>query len=149
MADSSAERLRKDRFSPKIEIRNDEADHPAFQLPAFQPGAALTVWAETEKGCLLGSDLSGALGRPAERIGRQTANHLLSDLKTGAAVDRHTADQLIPLAALAKGESIINILEITDHIESRCWLAETILGARTRIEGTRLTISGIEYDRKT
>ena len=69
---------------------------------ARQAGASLTLWAETDSGCRLGSDQAGQRGRSSESIGRHVARNLLEDLKTGATVDRHLADQLIIYAALAR-----------------------------------------------
>jgi len=43
---------------------------------------------------------------------------LLEDLDSGATVDRHLADQLIPYAALAEGESRYLVPGLTDHVES-------------------------------
>ena len=99
-----------------------------------QPGAALAVWAETDTGCLIGADMAGARGRTAEFIGKQTALNLVTDLGSGATVDRHLADQVIPFAALAKGVSTFRIPSMTEHIEARLWLVEKILGAKSRIQ---------------
>jgi len=48
---------------------------------------------------------------------------LLSDLNTGARVDRFAADQIIPFAALAKEESRFIIPQVTDHVQTSAWLA--------------------------
>ncbi len=132
-------------FDPDIEILYDTKTAPAYQRPAVQAGAALALWAETDSGYIIGADMAGARGRPAELIGKQTAEQLLQELESGSAVDRYTADQLIPFAALAEGTSRIRVPKITDHVEARLWLAEEILGAKTSIEGTTLNIEGIGY----
>jgi len=73
---------------------------------------------------------------------------LTGTLHSGATVDIHVADQLIPFAALADGWSSFVIPEMTDHIDSRLWLVETFLGAKTEIKNRTLRIHGIGYHRR-
>jgi len=109
---------------------------------ANQRGAALFIYAITDKGCLLGSDMAGKPGRTSEEIGRHVAQQLLDDIRTGATVDRFTADQLIIYAALACGESEFIIPRITEHVDSNLWLAEKILGIKTVLQKNHLKIKG-------
>lgn len=111
---------------------------------APQAGAALALFAAGPD-TLIGADRAGALRRSAESIGRFVAQALLQDLDSGATVDRHLADQLIIFAALAQGTSEFLIPQVTDHVHTNIWLVETILGARTRIEGHHLRIHGVGY----
>jgi RNA 3'-terminal phosphate cyclase (ATP) len=135
-------------FRPEIEILQDERESPAFERPSIQAGAALAVWAQTDTGCLIGADMAGARGRTAEFIGKQTALDLLADLGSGATVDRHLADQVIPFAALAKGRTTFQIPSLTEHVEARLWLVERILGAGSRIQENLVTLEGIGFLRK-
>ena len=114
---------------------------------APQAGASLAVWAETDSGCLLGSDQAGKRGRRSESIGRWVADNLLADLTTGATVDRFLADQLVIYAALADGVSEYVIPALTDHVDANLWLVEEF-GARTRLDGNRLFIEGIGYGKR-
>jgi len=148
MAGACREATKADGLEPEFDILHDSTTTPVFARPSVQSGAVLAVWAETDTGCRIGADMAGARGRPAERIGHKVAADLSDDLASGAAVDRHLADQLIPYAALAEGTSTIRVPRITDHVEARLWLAEDLLGAKTRIEGNRITIEGIGYRRK-
>lgn len=122
-------------YQAQIEIIYDDT--------ALQAGAALALWAETDRGCLLGYDRAGAPGRPSEAIGRQVAQGLLEDLDSGATVDRYAADQLILFAALARGLGQYVIPRITEHVETNLWLVESILGARHTLEGRRLSLEGV------
>ncbi len=96
---------------------------------ALQRGAALALFADLEDGSRLGTDRAGAPGRPAERIGRQAARSLLDDIASGSVVDTHVADQLIPFAAMAAGQTVVRIPKVTDHVASAAWLAREFLGA--------------------
>ncbi|MFP4083198.1 MAG: RNA 3'-terminal phosphate cyclase [Candidatus Aminicenantes bacterium] len=148
MARECTKTLRAKRYRPHIAVINDTKEKPAFQRVSVQAGASLAVWAATHTGCLLGSDMAGALGRPAEFIGRHTARNLLRDVETGATVDRHLADQIIPFAALAEGETQYLIPQTTDHILTRIWLMHKILGARTGIKENLIKIEGVGYQKK-
>lgn len=138
-------KLKEKGFRPEIEILYDEGESPAFERSCIQPGAALAVWAETDAGSLIGADMAGARGRTAEFIGKQTAQDLLADLSSGAAVDRHVADQVIPFGALAKGTTTVRIPFVTEHVEARLWLAEKILGAKFEVLENIVTIEGIGF----
>jgi RNA 3'-terminal phosphate cyclase (ATP) len=145
MAESCREVLAQKGWDPRIEVLNDTPERPAFDKESIQPGAALAIWATTENGCIIGSDMAGARGRTAETIGKETARALIEDIDSGATVDRHLADQVIPFAALAQGASTFMISGMTDHVESRLWLVEEMLGARVAVEGKRVTIEGIGF----
>ena len=122
-----------------IEVRDDET--------AAQRGAALALFADCAGGVRLGADGAGAPGRPAEAIGRTVARQLLEELKSGAAVDRFAADQLIPFAALAHGESRFTIPHVTEHVQASAWLVQTMLGAGVRVEDHRVVVAGVGFSR--
>jgi RNA 3'-terminal phosphate cyclase (ATP) len=115
------------------------------ETTAVQRGAALLLWMETDAGAIIGSDMAGAPGRSSERIARSVTRMLIEDVRTGAVLDRHLADQIIVFAALAEGTSTFNIPAVTDHVKSNLWLVEEILGAQTQVEGNQVTINGIGF----
>jgi len=115
---------------------------------ALQRGAALFISAETDRGCLMGADQAGQVGRPSEAIGAFVAKSLLEDLDAGATVDRHLADQLILFAGLADGTTTYLIPRLTEHVETNLWLIEMILGAKTSLEGNQVKIEGVGFERK-
>ena len=69
---------------------------------AAQAGAAFALFADFIGGTRLGADRAGAPHRPAESIGAQVAHRLLGEISSGATIDRHASDQIIPYAALAE-----------------------------------------------
>jgi RNA 3'-terminal phosphate cyclase (ATP) len=115
---------------------------------AVQAGASLAVWAETDSGCLLGSDQAGQRGRSSEDIGRYVARNLLEDLNSGATVDRHLADQLILYATLAGGTTEYIIPGRTEHVEANIWLAGKF-GAKASLEDNTVRIEGLGYKRRS
>ena len=147
MARECQRSLKSKGYVSDIEILYDYKNNPVYPRTSIQAGASLAIWAETDTGCLIGSDMAGAPGRPAEFIGKKVANRLIEVLETEATVDEHVADQLIPFCALADGWSSYIIPKMTDHIEARLWLAEKMLGAKTEVKDNRLNVKGIGYRR--
>lgn len=147
MAKECQKELKAKGYTPEIEIAYDTGDNPVYQKTSIQAGASLAIWARTSTGCLIGSDMAGEPRRRAEFIGRQVAKNLIEDLETGATVDRHLADQLIPFCALAEGLSEYLIPQMTEHVETRLWLVEKMLGAKTEVKNNHIIIGGVGYRR--
>jgi RNA 3'-terminal phosphate cyclase (ATP) len=118
-----------------------------YDTTSIQRGASLTIYAQTNSGCVIGMDMAGKLGRTSEFIGRRVAEMFIEDLKSGATLDRHTADQLIIYAALASGTTSYVIPRITEHIDTNLWLIEEILGAKSVLDNNLLTIHGVGYQK--
>lgn len=135
MAAAAKQVLERAGYGAEIEEQDDTV--------SMQPGAALALFADLDGGVRLGADQAGALGRTAESIGSHVAMQLLEDLKTGATLDRFAADQVVPFAALAEGESRFLAPALTDHLMTSSWLAEHCLGAKVKIEGRLVRVSGI------
>jgi len=139
MANHCQKLLEEHGFRARIEILHDQT--------AIQRGAALFLKAETDTGCLLGADQSGKPGRRSERIAEFVVTSLLEDLHTKATTDRHLADQLILFVALASGTTQYLIPRITDHVEANLWLVEKIFGAKVELQGNRLRLEGIGFQK--
>ena len=112
-------------------------------------GSSIDIICRTSKGCHLGVNALGARGKPAAAVGKEAADAMISVLKSGAAVDNHSSDQLIPFMAMAKGRNEISVREITEHCKTCIGVAETFFGKRFEIiqEGELSTIlcEGVSY----
>lgn len=137
MAEAAQEVLARAGHRAEIELRHD--------TESVQPGAALALFADLQGEVRLGADQAGALRRRAESIGKHVARQLLDELASGSTLDRFAADQIIPFAALAAGESRFLIPAVSDHVLTSAWLAELFIGAQVRIEGQRLVINGVGF----
>jgi RNA 3'-terminal phosphate cyclase (ATP) len=124
-------------YHPDIELRNDTT--------SLQRGAALALFADAGPIVRLGADQAGALGRRAESIGMHVAEQLHMDMASGSTLDRFTADQVIPFAAMTQGESRFVIPSLTDHVSSSAWLAGVFLNARVVIERQHLIVQGVGF----
>jgi RNA 3'-terminal phosphate cyclase (ATP) len=126
-------------YPNNIQIIND-------QSTPVQKGSSIALWAKEMQGNLLGSDAIGELRKTAEAVGKEAAEKLLVELATGASVDVFLADMLIPYMALSKGESVLFVREISEHIEANVWLMEKLLGVGFNVkrEGNLFRIAKID-----
>ena len=97
------------------------------------PGSQVCLIAVFEN-TIMGVDNLGKLGKRAEDVGREAAFELLKEQKSGACLDKHLADQILPYLALARGKSEITVSEITNHCKTNIWVIEKLLEGKFEIK---------------
>ena len=95
-------------------------------------GTGITLWAETEHS-VLGSCALGERGLRAENIGALAGRELSAEIKAGAGVDIHAADQLVPYMALGAGGAF-TVRSASSHLETVIWLMQKMTGASISTE---------------
>ncbi|MBI2277654.1 MAG: RNA 3'-phosphate cyclase [Dechloromonas sp.] len=82
---------------------------------AAVPGSYIVLQAEFEHSqqCLF---TLGELGKPPETVANEAADALLASLDSGAAVDAHSASQLLLPLCFAAGESRVSSSRISEHM---------------------------------
>jgi RNA 3'-phosphate cyclase len=94
---------------------------------------------------ILGSDVIGEKGKPAEEVGSSAAKKLIDEIDSGAAVDENLADNLIPFLALFGGR--IKVSKISSHAKTNIYVAEQFLGNIFEVnENENLIISNPEKE---
>jgi RNA 3'-terminal phosphate cyclase (ATP) len=151
LASHLAERHVSDRMASVCEQQLTAADLSCSieridDTTAQHTGASLAIWAESTTGCRLGADRAGALGRSSEAIGTFVAKTFLQDLRSGATVDRHVADQLVLFAALAHGISRYIVPRETEHLATNLWLIGRF-GVHGVVERKQVVIEGLGLGR--
>ncbi|MBI2354240.1 MAG: RNA 3'-phosphate cyclase [Deltaproteobacteria bacterium] len=134
---SIAERQRTASLAALGAMPADSFPPPQIELleaPGPGQGTFLFLRAETGNG-LAGSTALGARGKRAETVGSEAADELCRHLATGAALDPHLADQLVPFLALSRGESDFTTSRITPHLLTNLWVAGLFLPLRVRVAG--------------
>jgi len=96
------------------------------EVAADGPGSAVLCALADDAGNHLASDRLGSRGAPAERVGQVAAANLLEDWRSGALVDRHMADHVVPWVALGAGA--VRIPPATPHVETNAWVCNRFLG---------------------
>lgn len=113
-----------------IEERN--FPHPQIRIEHTQsgsgPGSGIVLSAHTSNGALLGGDSLGERSRPAEVVGEDAAGKLVEEMSSGAFLDRHMADMIVPYAALAEGVSEASLSQVTLHTLTNVKVAEYVAG---------------------
>ena len=100
--------------------------------PGIGPGTGITLWGETEHS-VLGASALGEKGLRAENVGAVAGRELAAELKAGATLDVHGADQLAPYLALGSGGAF-TVRSVSGHLETVIWLLELMTGARFTVE---------------
>jgi RNA 3'-terminal phosphate cyclase (ATP) len=99
------------------------------------PGSGIVLSAETQNGNILSSDALGERGRPAEEVGATAGRFLVEEIQSGAVLDRHMGDIIVPYLVLAEGTSEVSISRVTQHTRTNVKVAEWLTGVRVNIEG--------------
>lgn len=75
----------------------------------------------------------GRRGLPAEKVAAEAVAELLTHRASGAALDRHLADQVLLPLAFATGSSRFSVERVTAHIETNARVIEAFGVARTAV----------------
>lgn len=125
-----AQELLKKKYSVPIKINAEYAK-------TLSCGSELNLYAYTEKGCILGSDARGERGKSAEMVSEEAVGKLTREIDSGAAVDLHLADNLIPWLCLLGGS--IKTSQISRHTQTNIWVAELFFGKAFKVEGNKIS----------
>jgi len=103
------------------------------------PGSALVLRIDHGTG-IAGCSALGERGTPAERVGEDAADAARRFLEGTAPVDRHMADQLLVVLAVAGGQ--VRIPTVTDHVEAgRALLADVGIDVDLEPDGETTVVS--------
>jgi len=102
-------------------------------VEAQSVGSAITIVSKFSN-CFLGSSALGERSIPAEKVGEAAAAELARVISSGATMDCHMSDQILPYLALAPGKSVFIAPELTSHIKTSIWVIEKFLEAKFGIE---------------
>jgi len=97
------------------------------------PGSQLNIIGEFAN-TIIGADNLGKLGKSAEEVGKETAQNFLKEGKSGASLDKHLADQILPFMALASGKSEVSVSEVTSHCQTNIWVIEKFIAGKFEIK---------------
>lgn len=67
----------------------------------------------------------------------QAVEPLLAYRASGALVDDHLADQLVPFLALTPGTSFLTCATLSPHLRTVAWVVQQFLATRIELDGTQ------------
>ncbi len=116
-------------------------------VQSLSRGGEIVLWAvcsqngkvDFDNPVLLGSDALIERGKRSEEIGKEAAQKLMQEIRSGAAADYHLTDQLIMFMGLLPG-SEIKTSEITKHALTNMYVAEQFLPVKFEVEGSRVRV---------
>ena len=102
------------------------------------PGCGIELVACFEN-TVIGADALGEPKKSAEAVGEEAAKKLVEEVRSGACIDTHAGDHLIPflaISALDNGEPTeLTVSEISTHTQTNMWVVEKFLPVEFEIEG--------------
>jgi len=110
----------------------------------LSPGSVLSLWTVSSPKTFIGASSLGERGKPAERVGKEAAQSLIEELRSGASVDQYTADNLVLWCSLAGGESEFTTSALTSHTRTAIEMARLFTGVEFSVDvesGGRTRIS--------
>ena len=111
-------------------------------------GSGITLAARFHKNdefhTILGADELGERMISAEDVGTKAAQKLSAEIDSGAAVDMHAADQLLPFLALSYG--IIKTSQITEHTRSNIAVIEKFVPVAFSIVQKKIVCKASDND---
>ena len=126
MVDAAVKELKKEGLDD-VSISKERGRGPGI-------GAGITLWTR-DGGSIFGSSCLGERGISAEKLGQDAASRLLQELSTGATVDLHTSDQLLPFMALGGGT--IKVRDLSSHARTNISLLEEMLGCEFSVKSDK------------
>jgi RNA 3'-phosphate cyclase len=100
---------------------------------AFGQGGAIALWAENDD-TILGGNATAERSLRAEAVGEIASKELKKEIESGATLDIHLSDQILPYMAMADGESSFLVRELTNHTETNMWLIKQFFDVEFEIE---------------
>jgi tRNA(Ser,Leu) C12 N-acetylase TAN1 len=103
------------------------------QVDAACPGAGIFLTTEYDN-CCCGFAALGKRGKPSERVAEEAVEQLGAHHRSGGALDRHLADQILLPLAMASGVSRISTERVSEHLRTNAWVIERFRIARIHID---------------
>lgn len=102
---------------------NFKANIKIEQSPSFSAGTGIALWVKS-KDTILGSTILGEKSMSSEEVGKKVVRNLLIEIQSGANLDVHAFDQLLPYIVISnkyEGTSYI-VRELSTHASTNMWV---------------------------
>jgi RNA 3'-terminal phosphate cyclase (ATP) len=132
-----------------LEDRGLSTDISPVRVTGPGPGAGIFLAGQYDHSTA-GFAAIGKRGKPSEQVAEEACENLRKHHETGAAVDRHLADQLLLPAALAGGRSTYRTAEVTTHLFTQGHILEKFIPVDISVDPDRgntgtIAVDGIGY----
>lgn len=99
-------------------------------------GQGTFIYLECRSGnSIAGFSALGAAGKRAEAVGDEAAGEFINYYRSGAALDRHLADQIVLYLALSRHDSAFTTEAVTNHLLTNLWVIGLFHSYSYSVEG--------------
>jgi RNA 3'-terminal phosphate cyclase (ATP) len=109
-------------------------DVEIFGVDSSRPGLCITVWSEYENG-IGGATAMGAKGIRAEAVAQAAFEDMYEWARSDASVDPYLADQILPTAIFADGETTFKVSRLTKRFLTIVWVIKQFLPIHITVKG--------------
>lgn len=142
---------------PKTKIKIERIEEPYER--AFGTGCGILLTGLTNTSCILSSSAIGKRGKPAEVVGKEAAEDLMTEFTPDLnhCVDQYLQDQMLIFLSLSSGNSVVRTGQLTLHTETAIQVIEIMVGRKVfdvskspeNESSVLLSCNGIGFTRKT
>lgn len=100
-----------------------------------KPGVCVTAWVEYENG-IGGATAMGAKGVRIEAVAQAAFEDTFEWVRSGTSVDPYLADQILPTAIFAEGETTFTVSRLTKRFLTIVWVIKQFLPIHVTVKGT-------------
>jgi RNA 3'-terminal phosphate cyclase (ATP) len=105
-------------------------------MDVVSPGeGTFTFLAAQYENTVTGFSSIGKRGKPAEKVGAETAEAFLDCHRKSAAFDPHLADQIVLYLSLSREDSSFTTSCITEHLLTNLWVIKNFMDIHYEVEG--------------
>ncbi len=100
-----------------------------------KPGVCITTWVEYENG-MGGATAMGAKGIRIEAVAQSAFEDTYEWVRSNASVDAYLADQILPTAIFADGETVFTVSRLTKRFLTIVWVIKQFLPIHITVKGS-------------
>jgi len=104
-------------------------------VDARRPGVCITVWLEYENG-IGGATAMGAKGIRIEAVAQAAFEDTLEWVRSETSMDAYLADQILPTAIFAEGETTFTVSRLTKRLLTMIWVVKQFLPIHITVKGS-------------
>jgi len=117
-----------------LRAKGIDADIEIINAPSIGKGTFFFILVEFEN-AIAGFSSLGAIGKKAEKVAEEACQDFFQYLDSGAAIDEHLAEQIIPYLTLSEEKSLFTVSKISMHLLTNIWAVKQFLPVEINVEG--------------
>ena len=125
--------------------QNLQGDINIESVQTTSPGVGIVLWTRKK---ILGADMLGEKGLPAEQLGQNVVKTLCTEIKAKVDLDEHLVDQLLPYLAICEKRGSFSCRHLSNHALTEMWLLPQFLDVKFDIQTSDISRVTIKKERE-